>query len=317
FSYGAAAPPIDREELLRTREAMTSRGPDAAGTWLSADGRAGLASRRLAILDLSPTGAQPMAGEGGRVQLVINGEIYNSRQLRAELEAAGCRFRGSGDTEVVLALSLRHGEAMLPRLARMFALAAWGERPGPAAARAAGARGDGHQAALLLSGVDGVDGVIGHGRRRRAALRLAGQGARGRGRDLAHGRSGGAGRVPPLGVGARALDHPPRRPRPASRALPRRRGWARRRTLSLRHTRRRASGGARRAAARGSHRPAPRAAHTGGGHRGVGRGASRLRRAGGHLPLGRAGLGPDRRSRMPPPARATGDLHARLRRPGR
>jgi asparagine synthase (glutamine-hydrolysing) len=130
FSYGAAAPPIDREELLRTREAMTSRGPDAAGTWVSADGRAALASRRLAILDLSPTGSQPMAGDGGRVQLVINGEIYNFRQLRAELEAAGCRFRGSGDTEVVLALYLQHGEAMLPRLRGMFALAVWDERPG-------------------------------------------------------------------------------------------------------------------------------------------------------------------------------------------
>src|ERR1700686_3352980 len=130
FSYSAAAPPIDREELLRTREAMTSRGPDAAGTWVSADGRAALASRRLAILDLSPTGPQPMAGEGGRVQLVINGEIYNFRQLRAELEAAGWRFRGSGDTETVLALYLRHGEAMLPRLRGMFGLAIWDERPG-------------------------------------------------------------------------------------------------------------------------------------------------------------------------------------------
>jgi asparagine synthase (glutamine-hydrolysing) len=130
FSFGSAAPPIDREELLRTREAMIARGPDAAGTWVSADGRAGLASRRLAILDLSPAGSQPMAGEGGRVQLVINGEIYNFRQLRAALEAAGCRFRGSGDTEVVLALYLRLGEAMLPRLRGMFALAVWDERPG-------------------------------------------------------------------------------------------------------------------------------------------------------------------------------------------
>ncbi|HYL05663.1 MAG TPA: asparagine synthetase B, partial [Thermoanaerobaculia bacterium] len=56
FSIGAAAPAIDREELLRTREAMTSRGPDDAGAWVSADGRVGLASRRLAILDLSPGG---------------------------------------------------------------------------------------------------------------------------------------------------------------------------------------------------------------------------------------------------------------------
>src|SRR5579864_7015287 len=130
FSFGAAAPPIDREELLRTREAMIARGPDAAGTWVSADGRAGLASRRLAILDLSPAGSQPMAGEGGRVQLVINGEIYNFRQLRAALESAGYSFRGCGDTEVVLALYLRHGEAMLPRLRGMFALAVWDERPG-------------------------------------------------------------------------------------------------------------------------------------------------------------------------------------------
>jgi asparagine synthase (glutamine-hydrolysing) len=130
FSFGPAAPPIDRDELLRTREAMTARGPDAAGTWVSTDGRAGLAARRLAILDLSPAGSQPMAGDGGRVQLVLNGEIYNFRQLRAGLEAAGCRFRGSGDTEVVLALYLRHGEAMLPLLRGMFALAIWDERPG-------------------------------------------------------------------------------------------------------------------------------------------------------------------------------------------
>jgi asparagine synthase (glutamine-hydrolysing) len=130
FSFGAAAPAIDREELLRTREAMTARGPDAAGAWVSADGRAGLAARRLAILDLSPAGSQPMAGESGRVQIVLNGEIYNFRQLRAELAATGWRFRGSGDTEVVLALYLRHGEAMLPHLRGMFALAVWDERPG-------------------------------------------------------------------------------------------------------------------------------------------------------------------------------------------
>jgi asparagine synthase (glutamine-hydrolysing) len=130
FSFGPAAPAIDRDELLRTREAMFSRGPDAAGAWVSADGRVGLASRRLAILDLSPAGSQPMAGEAGRVQLVLNGEIYNFRQLRAELEAAGCRVRSSGDTEVVLALYRRHGEAMLPRLRGMFALAIWDEREG-------------------------------------------------------------------------------------------------------------------------------------------------------------------------------------------
>src|SRR5437660_1830394 len=90
-SLGPEAGPIDREELLRTREAMALRGPDGAGAWVSADGRVGLASRRLAILDLSPAGAQPMASgdpHGGPVvQIVLNGEIYNFRALRAGLEA--------------------------------------------------------------------------------------------------------------------------------------------------------------------------------------------------------------------------------------
>jgi asparagine synthase (glutamine-hydrolysing) len=128
FCLDRRAPPIDRAELVRTREAMRSRGPDGAGAWVAADGRAGLASRRLAILDLSPAGDQPMAGAGGRVQVALNGEIYNFRRLRAELEAAGCRFRGQGDTEVVLALYLRQAEAMLPRLRGMFALAIWDGR---------------------------------------------------------------------------------------------------------------------------------------------------------------------------------------------
>ena len=105
----AGAGPIDREELLRTREAMAARGPDGAGAWVSEDGRAGLASRRLAILDLSPAGAQPMASEDGAVQIVSNGEIYNFRELRAGLAAQGYPFRGHSDTEVVLALYLRHG----------------------------------------------------------------------------------------------------------------------------------------------------------------------------------------------------------------
>ncbi|HEV7516116.1 MAG TPA: asparagine synthetase B, partial [Thermoanaerobaculia bacterium] len=127
----AGAGPIDREELLRTREAMAVRGPDGAGAWVSADGRVGLASRRLAILDLSPAGAQPMASDGqagaaaGAVQVVLNGEIYNFRELRAGLEAEGYRFRGHSDTEVVLALYLRHGEACLSLLRGMFGLAIW------------------------------------------------------------------------------------------------------------------------------------------------------------------------------------------------
>ena len=119
------APPVDRDELLRTREAMASRGPDGAGAWISPDGRVALASRRLAILDLSSAGAQPMSSPDGRWHLVMNGEIYNFRALRKELEEQGIAFRSQSDTEVVLALLARNGTAALPRLRGMFGLALW------------------------------------------------------------------------------------------------------------------------------------------------------------------------------------------------
>ncbi|HEX3557492.1 MAG TPA: asparagine synthase (glutamine-hydrolyzing) [Thermoanaerobaculia bacterium] len=123
-----AAPALDRDELLRTRDAMTARGPDGAGAWISDDGRVALASRRLAILDLSEAGAQPMASADGRFQVVLNGEIYNFATLRRELEAEGVSFRSRSDTEVVLALYARQGAAMLGRLRGMYALAIWDER---------------------------------------------------------------------------------------------------------------------------------------------------------------------------------------------
>jgi asparagine synthase (glutamine-hydrolysing) len=120
-----SAPPIDLEELVRTRDAMASRGPDGEGAWRSADGRAALASRRLAILDLSPAGAQPMASPDGRFHAVLNGEIYNFRELRSALEEDGVRFRSRSDTEVVLALYARQGAGMLGRLRGMYGLAIW------------------------------------------------------------------------------------------------------------------------------------------------------------------------------------------------
>lgn len=119
------APPIDRDELLRTRDAMTARGPDGWGAWVSADGRAALASRRLAILDLSEAGAQPMLSGDGRFVIVMNGEIYNFLELRREL---GSQFRSRSDTEVVLALYAREGAAMLARLRGMYGLAIWDDR---------------------------------------------------------------------------------------------------------------------------------------------------------------------------------------------
>ena len=127
FACSAAAPRVDAEELVRTRDAMAARGPDGAGAWVAEDGRAALASRRLAILDLSPRGAQPMAGAAGRVQIAFNGEIYNFLELRAALKARGSTSSRC-DTEVVLALYLRDGAAMLARLRGMFGLAIWDGR---------------------------------------------------------------------------------------------------------------------------------------------------------------------------------------------
>ena len=77
FAYGDQVPPVDEAELLRIREAMAKRGPDGAGLWISPDRRVGLAHRRLAIIDLSEAGAQPMATSDARLRIVFNGEIYN------------------------------------------------------------------------------------------------------------------------------------------------------------------------------------------------------------------------------------------------
>ncbi len=118
---------ISHDELLRTRDYMSLRGPDACGAWFSASGEIGLGHRRLAIIDLSPAGEQPMSRENGRYQIVFNGEIYNYRELRAELERAGVQFQSHSDTEVILALYAREGVTMLKRLRGMFALGVWDE----------------------------------------------------------------------------------------------------------------------------------------------------------------------------------------------
>jgi asparagine synthase (glutamine-hydrolysing) len=109
---------------------LKHRGPDDEGVW--ADERAGIAFGfcRLAVLDLSPLGHQPMRSASGRYTVVYNGEIYNYRDLRAELEALGTTFRGQSDTEVLLACFERWGlDDGIRRLAGMFAIAVWdGER---------------------------------------------------------------------------------------------------------------------------------------------------------------------------------------------
>lgn len=116
------------EQLERACSQISHRGPDANGMWFDERLRVGVAHRRLSILDLSPAGAQPMVSDDGAVVLVFNGEIYNFRELRTELEASGHQFRGYSDTEVLLHLYLVHGEQMLDRLNGIFAFALWDKR---------------------------------------------------------------------------------------------------------------------------------------------------------------------------------------------
>jgi asparagine synthase (glutamine-hydrolysing) len=125
FAYRDNAPPVDQEELLRIREAMLKRGPDGAGLWMSGDRRIGLAHRRLAIIDLSDAGAQPMATHDGAVRIVFNGEIYNYRELRQRLEMKGYRFHSQSDTEVLLHLYQEYDTDMVEHLRSMYAFAIW------------------------------------------------------------------------------------------------------------------------------------------------------------------------------------------------
>lgn len=127
YQYHRDSGPVSREELVAVRDAMTPRGPDGAGLWISNDGRIGLAHRRLAILDLSEAGTQPMSADDGRYRIVFNGEIYNFRELRRELEGRGCRFRTQTDTEVLLYAYRIYGRGMVSRLRGMFAFAIWDE----------------------------------------------------------------------------------------------------------------------------------------------------------------------------------------------
>ena len=118
----SASGPADPDRLARMSSKLVHRGPDSDGTFV--DGQVGLAARRLAIIDLA-TGDQPIANEDGTVHVVQNGELYNYRELRSELERAGHRFRTQGDTEVLVHLYEQEGPAFARRLRGMFAVALW------------------------------------------------------------------------------------------------------------------------------------------------------------------------------------------------
>ena len=149
--------------------AMKRRGPDDAGTFIRPRGDAlgsgagvGLGQQRLSIIDLSPAGRQPMSNEDGTIWLTFNGEIYNYKELRRELEAKGHRFRSESDTEVVIHLYEEEGLEAVKRFNGMFAFGLWDENK---TASLALPRPGGHQAAGLLLG------------RRSPAVRLGNQGA--------------------------------------------------------------------------------------------------------------------------------------------
>ncbi|MGE5176927.1 MAG: asparagine synthase (glutamine-hydrolyzing) [Hyphomicrobiales bacterium] len=119
FWYGGGE--ADRDLVARQAAALRHRGPDDGGLWC--EGPAALGHRRLSIVDPSPGGHQPMANEDGTVVVVTNGELYNWPETAPALRAAGHRFRGTSDTEMLLHLWEDHGVAMLERLRGMFAFA--------------------------------------------------------------------------------------------------------------------------------------------------------------------------------------------------
>ena len=136
YAYHYAANPIDMTELRAIRDHMAARGPDGRGEWSSQDGRVGFGHRRLAIIDLSDAAAQPMSSRDGKIVVTFNGEIYNYRSLRSDLESKGYVFRTHSDTEVLLQLYALRGAAMVHDLRGMFAFALWdGEKRGLLLAR--------------------------------------------------------------------------------------------------------------------------------------------------------------------------------------
>src|ERR1044072_2465829 len=118
----------DREALRRMCDAIAHRGPDAGGEHF-VPGRAAIGFRRLAIIDLD-TGPQPIPSESAGVQVTCNGEIYNFRRLREELQSRGHAFRTSSDSEVIAHLYEERGAGCLDALQGMFAIALWDEAAG-------------------------------------------------------------------------------------------------------------------------------------------------------------------------------------------
>lgn len=121
--YDLRNAPVSSVDVRRMTDAIAHRGPDGEGEYT--DGCIGLGHRRLAIIDLSPTGRQPMMTADGRYVITYNGELYNFQELRTELQALGHQFVSRSDTEVLLHAYAEWGPACLSRLNGMFAFAVW------------------------------------------------------------------------------------------------------------------------------------------------------------------------------------------------
>jgi len=130
FSFTADGGAVDRAVVARLNEWQRRRGPDGVGLWASPDDRVVLGHRRLAIIETGAAGAQPMTDATGRWVITFNGEIYNYRELRSELERAGRTFVTNSDTEVLINVVAEWGEAGLKKLRGMFAFALWDSHEG-------------------------------------------------------------------------------------------------------------------------------------------------------------------------------------------
>jgi asparagine synthase (glutamine-hydrolysing) len=119
---------VEKADLHAALSSLHHRGPDDFGVYFDRGAGVALGHTRLSILELSSRGHQPMVSEDGKVVIVFNGEIYNFRELRSELESLGSVFIGSSDTEVLLRLYLVEGELALRRLNGVFAFAIWDSR---------------------------------------------------------------------------------------------------------------------------------------------------------------------------------------------
>jgi asparagine synthase (glutamine-hydrolysing) len=124
--YNRNLEPVSSKILERMNQRITHRGPDGDGVWT--DGSVGLGHTRLAIIDLSPMGHQPMMSRDGRYVITYNGEVYNFRELRVELESLGYPFHSKTDTEVVMNAFAEWGVQALSKMNGMFAFAIWDQK---------------------------------------------------------------------------------------------------------------------------------------------------------------------------------------------